>query len=680
MFKSSYKIRHRRVPDSLASRMLNDRRTKLAVSKKRKRYTTLRRLQMHLGAKPKCIQSLPQQPPFKHSQTCNTTGSRSDNSNSLDILLSSVKAMAPSDQLNIWKNMIDNHSFNLNQLRALHATIEDRIKIDIISGVPYEIALYIMSFLSPKDLCQAAQTCRSWRIVCEDNRLWREKCKEEGLLSDEQTLDTLFRTRIANRNVKQERFVRETITSVPRSEWKDAYLKHIDIIRNWKTRKFEISEPFIASNVTHLNPPRVALEKVTSPIRTRNQVKQTARLAQLATSSPRELEAPSCLRGCSGAHHHKHRNYISSCSKEGSLSPSTTGRHHFPKIEDGYITKKHLMQLRCHEDSVITCLQYNPKTETIVSGSDDQTLKVWSSETGRCINTLEGHTGGVWSSQLSPDDIVISGATDRTVKVWKAHTGETLHTLYGHTSTVRCLALDGNYVVSGSRDSTLRLWDIEEGTCVHVFQGHTAAVRCVEYKNNIIVSGAYDYLVMVWDAITGNCYHALECHLSRIYSLQFDGRTIASGSLDSTICIWDAQTGKLRHHLEGHQSLTSKMQLKGNLLVSANADSFCKIWDINTGECMQTLGGDGSDNKHTSAITSVYFNNRYVVTSSDDGTVKLWDVGTGKFIRDLVVLPTASKGGVVWRIRASYDKLICAVGSRTQTEDTHLLVLDFNPS
>lgn len=43
-----------------------------------------------------------------------------------------------------------------------------------------QLALYVLSFLEPKDLLQAAQTCRYWRILAEDNLLWREKCKEEG--------------------------------------------------------------------------------------------------------------------------------------------------------------------------------------------------------------------------------------------------------------------------------------------------------------------------------------------------------------------------------------------------------------------------------------------------------------------------------------------------------------------
>lgn len=51
---------------------------------------------------------------------------------------------------------------------------------------------------------------------------------------------------------------------------------------------------------------------------------------------------------------------------------------------------------------------------------------------------------------------------------------------------------------------------------------------------------------------------------------------------------------------------------------------------------------------------------------------------SGEFIRNLVKLDSGGSGGVVWRIRASETKLVCAVGSRNGTEETKLLVLDFD--
>ena len=44
-----------------------------------------------------------------------------------------------------------------------------------------QLALYVLSFLEPRDLLQAAQTCNYWRILADDNLLWREKCREESI-------------------------------------------------------------------------------------------------------------------------------------------------------------------------------------------------------------------------------------------------------------------------------------------------------------------------------------------------------------------------------------------------------------------------------------------------------------------------------------------------------------------
>ena len=67
----------------------------------------------------------------------------------------------------------------------------------------------------------------------------------------------------------------------------------------------------------------------------------------------------------------------------------------------------------------------------------------------QCLHTLTGHTGGVWSSQMSEcGSFIVSGSTDRTVRVWDVATGRCLHNLQGHTSTVRCMALKGKMFVA----------------------------------------------------------------------------------------------------------------------------------------------------------------------------------------------------------------------------------------
>lgn len=560
---------------------------------------------------------------------------------------------------------------------------------DFISLLPKELSLYVLSFLEPPHLLRAAQACRYWRILCEDNLLWREKCREEGLLEDGEAISAIFRRRLShkqsarhllnsqqqnsasvlcssfNASPSSEEEVEEVVDadvsvdyspaspaspgqhkqqqqSSPNeeqnnnsqfnvSEYKLAYLRHKSIEHNWRYGELNYS-----SNISEGDEPMVGAVIAPGIVVNNQQAQDVAEAANAAST-----------KACQAA---------------------ALPKHFKPR------RLKEVLHLKGHEDHVITCLQFNAASNIIVSGSDDNTLKVWSSVSGRCLRTLTGHTGGVWSSQLSPENIVISGSTDRSLRVWDALTGHCLHTLYGHTSTVRCMALHGRYVVSGSRDATLRAWNIDTGACEHILVGHLAAVRCVQFNGTLCVSGAYDFLVKVWSVAAETCLYTLDGHTNRVYSLQFDGIHIVSGSLDTSIRVWSAETGKLKHTLIGHQSLTSGMQLRGNILVSGNADSTVKVWDINSGQCLQTLSGT---NKHQSAVTCLQFNSNFVITSSDDGTVKLWDLKTGEFIRNLVSLPSGGSGGVVWRIRASSTKLVCAVGSRNGTEETKLLVLDF---
>ena len=88
-----------------------------------------------------------------------------------------------------------------------------------LTFVSFQLALYVLSFLGPKDLLQAAQTCRYWRVLTEDNLLWREKCKEETI--DE---SLVFGTNRLRRR-----------QSSPKSPWKSLYMRQHQIEQNWRT-------------------------------------------------------------------------------------------------------------------------------------------------------------------------------------------------------------------------------------------------------------------------------------------------------------------------------------------------------------------------------------------------------------------------------------------------------------
>ncbi|KAJ3009146.1 UNVERIFIED_CONTAM: hypothetical protein HDU68_002813, partial [Siphonaria sp. JEL0065] len=122
----------------------------------------------------------------------------------------------------------------------------------------------------------------------------------------------------------------------------------------------------------------------------------------------------------------------------------------------------------------------------VVSGSSDNSVKVWDLRTGECTQTLTGHTDMVYSVAISTDgETIVSGSRDKTVKLWDIRTSECTRTLTGHTDWVRSVAIstDGETIVSGSDDKTVKVWDIRTGICVQTYTGRPFGSVVQDYFN-----------------------------------------------------------------------------------------------------------------------------------------------------------------------------------------------------
>jgi WD40 repeat protein len=79
---------------------------------------------------------------------------------------------------------------------------------------------------------------------------------------------------------------------------------------------------------------------------------------------------------------------------------------------------------------------FSPDGNQIVSGSWDNSVRVWDAKTGEQLRELQGHTKMVNSVVFLPDgNQIISGASDKSVRVWVAKPlGDQLRELQGDKS------------------------------------------------------------------------------------------------------------------------------------------------------------------------------------------------------------------------------------------------------
>jgi F-box and WD-40 domain protein CDC4 len=409
-----------------------------------------------------------------------------------------------------------------NTLQFINSVIMPILKRDFLSDLPLEIARRIISHLDAFSLSRASCVSKKWSsIIDADHRLWKSLLVKNGY----STIDPLLKQPVTN-------------------HYKKLYARHHTLKQNWiKGRAQEISFPghdkFVVTCLQFDD------DKIVSGA-------DDSHVNIYSTATGRKRMTLEGHEGGVWA-----LQYVDNTLVTG----STDRRVRVWDMETGkctHIFTGHTSTIRCLLITKPIAPEMRPM---IVTGSRDSTLRIWklpdlrkSDERGHYFNnnetnpyfvhTLVGHRDSV-RAVASHGNIVVSGSYDQTVRIWDIETGRLVHLLEGHTQKVYSVVIDAerNRCMSGSMDSTVRIWDMKTGECIKRLEGHIVLVGLLGLTNQYLVSAAADSILRVWSPETGVCQHALTGHGNSITCFQHDNFKVISGS-EGGLKMWDIETGR----------------------------------------------------------------------------------------------------------------------------------------
>ena len=296
------------------------------------------------------------------------------------------------------------------------------------------------------------------------------------------------------------------------------------------------------------------------------------------------------------------------------------------------VTGSQIAILSGHTDEVNT-VAFSSDGRLLVSGSDDQSVKLWDVQTGGTIQTFSDHTGLVFSVSISVDGAtIVSGAFDDTIRVWNVHTGECCCIIesQGKTYLVKFSPTNSQYFLSVAGDK-ISQWNIS---------GHQAGPAIIGYYVDFSPDGTllvlhHEKSVTVQNSSSGEVvaeFQSIEVNTAYC-CFSTDGRMVAV-SIGNTVCLWNI-VGTEPHLIDtfiGHTGDINSIRFSSpSSLISGSDDGSVKFWKMTTQSTELVKTGSKPISLTPTTIMSVTLQEKdnFFITSDSDGIVKTWDIFTG---------------------------------------------------